>query len=77
LTACYVSFPRLVPSIRTIRVHDPRHTHATCMIAAGHPVKAVSRRPGHADITIALKTYAHVMPNDDGKLATGAEILFG
>jgi integrase len=47
------------------------------MIAAGHSVKAVSRRLGHADITITLKTYAHVMPNDDGKLAAGAEALFG
>ncbi len=60
-----------------VRFHDLRHTHATCMIAAGHSVKAVSRRLGHADIGITLKTYAHVMPNDDGKLAAGAEVLFG
>lgn len=60
-----------------LRFHDLRHTHATCMIAAGHSVKAVSRRLGHADITITLKAYAHVMPNDDDKLAAGAHALFG
>jgi hypothetical protein len=36
-----------------------------------------SRRPGHADITITLKVYAHLMPNDDEKLAAGAETLYG
>ncbi|WP_202920712.1 tyrosine-type recombinase/integrase [Urbifossiella limnaea] len=60
-----------------VRFHDLRHTHATCMIAAGHSIKAVSRRLGHADIGITLKTYAHVMPNDDDKLAAGADALFG
>jgi integrase len=59
-----------------VRFHDLRYTHATCMIAAGHSVKAVSRRHGHADITITLKTYAHDTPNDD-KLAAGADALFG
>ena len=47
------------------------------MITAGRPDKAVSRRFGHADITTTLTTYAHVMPNDDEKLADGADALFG
>ena len=60
-----------------IRFHDLRHTHASHLIAAGHSIKAVSRRLGHADITITLKVYAHLMPNDDEKLAAGVEALFG
>jgi integrase len=60
-----------------LRFHDLRHTHASNLIAAGHSIKAVSRRLGHADITITLKVYAHLMPNDDEKLAAGAEALFG
>ena len=59
------------------RFHDLRHTHASCLIGAGHSIKAVSRRLGHADITITLKVYAHLMPDDDAKLASGAGLLFG
>jgi integrase len=69
------SEPDLIPE--AIRFHDLRHTHASHLIAAGHSIKAVSRRLGHADITITLKVYAHLMPNDDEKLAAGVEALFG
>ena len=67
--------PDLIPS--TIRFHDLRHTHASGQIAAGHSSKAVSRRLGHSDITVTLKVYAHLMPDDDAKLASGAGVLFG
>lgn len=60
-----------------LRLHDLRHTHASCLIASGAWVKAVSRRLGHADITITLKTYAHVMPDDDAKLAATTDGIFG
>jgi integrase len=67
--------PDLMPD--GLRFHDLRHTHASCLIGAGHSIKAVSRRLGHADITITLKVYAHLMPDDDVKLASGAGLLFG
>jgi integrase len=60
-----------------IRFHDLRHSHASCLVAAGHSIKAVSRRLGHAGIGITLRVYAHLMPNDDDTLATGADALFG
>jgi integrase len=60
-----------------VRFHDQRHAHASQLIAAGHSIKAVSRRLGHSDITITLKVYAHLMPDDDAKLAIGAEALYG
>src|SRR5262245_15607530 len=59
--------PDLIPA--GVGFHDLRHTHASCLIAAGHSIKAVSRRLGHADITITLKVYSHLMPDDDAKLA--------
>jgi integrase len=65
----------LIPT--AIRFHDLRHTHASHLIAAGHSIKAVSRRLGHADIAITLKVYAHLMPNDDEKFAAGVETLYG
>ena len=38
---------------------------AIAALAAGVPVKVVSQRLGHADITVTLKVYAHMMPGDD------------
>jgi integrase len=35
-----------------IRLHDLRLTHATLLLAAGEPVKAVPERLGHAGATI-------------------------
>jgi integrase len=45
-----------------IRLHDPRHTHATLLLADGVPVKVVSERLGHASATITLTVYQHVHP---------------
>jgi integrase len=47
-----------------IRLHDLRHTHATLLLAKGVPVKVVSERLGHAQPTITLQVYAHVMPGN-------------
>lgn len=67
--------PDLIPT--ALRFHDLRHTHATGLIAAGHSIKAVSRRLGHSDISMTLKVYAHLMPDDEEKLVAGAGVLFG
>jgi integrase len=37
-----------------IRLHDLRHTHATILLRAGEPVKAISERLGHASPMITL-----------------------
>ncbi|MDX6307176.1 MAG: hypothetical protein QOI06_222 [Nocardioidaceae bacterium] len=49
-------------TLPAIRLHDVRHTHASLLLRAGTPVKVVSERLGHANPTITLGTYAHVMP---------------
>jgi integrase len=67
------SEPDLLPDIR---FHDLRHTHATQLLAAGHSIKAVSQRLGHAGIELTLRVYAHVLPSDDDKLAEGLERLY-
>jgi integrase len=60
-------FRRLVRSLPlpTIRLHDVRHTHATLLLQAGVPIKVVAERLGHANITVTLDTYAHVLPAMD------------
>jgi integrase len=44
-----------------IRVYDIRHTHATLMLAAGVPLKAVAERLGHASAAMTLSIYPHVL----------------
>lgn len=50
-------------------LHSARHSHATALLRKKLPVKAVSQRLGHADVTTTLRTYAHVFASDDAELA--------
>ncbi|MCI0687042.1 MAG: site-specific integrase [Sporichthyaceae bacterium] len=43
------------------RLHDLRHIHATTLLLAGVPVHVVANRLGHADPSITLRVYAHVL----------------
>ena len=45
-----------------IRLYDLRHTCATLLLLAGENPKVVSERLGHANITLTLDTYSHVLP---------------
>lgn len=51
--------PDLLP---VIRFHDLRHTSATLLLLQGVNPKVVSERLGHADVTITLNIYSHVLP---------------
>lgn len=58
------SFERIArrASVRVIRLHDVRHTHATLLIAAGVQVKAVTERLGQAMSAFTIDSYQHVLP---------------
>lgn len=45
----------------TLRLHDCRHFAATAMIADGTDVRTVAGLLGHADPSLTLRTYAHVV----------------
>jgi len=47
--------------VKNIRIHDFRHSHATFLINNGMNIVAVSKRLGHSDINITLKTYTHLL----------------
>jgi integrase len=65
-------------ALPAIRLHDLRHTHATVLLRAGAPVKVVSERLGHANATITLGVYAHVMPGMQREAADKfAALVFG
>jgi integrase len=50
-------------------MHDLRHAHSTLLLRRKMPIKAVSERLGHANTTVTLNVYNHVMPQDDEALA--------
>jgi integrase len=59
-------------------LHDLRHWSATHAIAAGHNVRSVAARLGHADPTPTMRTYAHALDGLDGAIAdTLAGVLDG
>ncbi|MGE5288131.1 MAG: tyrosine-type recombinase/integrase [Micromonosporaceae bacterium] len=54
------------------RLHDLRHIHATTLLLAGVPVHVAAARLGHADPSITLRVYAHVISD---QLAEAADIF--
>jgi len=59
-----VRFKRLIKraGLPEIRFHDLRHTAASLMLNNGIPLIVVSRRLGHAQPSITLNVYGHMIP---------------
>jgi integrase len=49
--------------------HVLRHTHCSHLLRSGVAVHVVSKRLGHADAAITLKTYAHLIGGEDASAA--------
>ena len=61
----------------SIRLHDLRHSNATAMIAAGINAKVVQHRLCHANVSITLNTYTHVLPSmEQSAVETLDSIIF-
>jgi integrase len=54
-------------NVKRIKIHDLRHSHATLLLSRGVPITVISKRLGHADITMTLNTYSHLIPEDEDK----------
>jgi integrase len=63
--------------VRRIRLHDARHTAATLQLRAGVPVKVVTQRLGHADVSVTMSVYQHVTAQDDQQAADTLGRLLG
>jgi integrase len=48
---------------RLICIHDLRHTYSTLLLQTGAPITYVSQQPGRLDASIALRVYAHWLPD--------------
>jgi integrase len=63
------------PGFPTLRFHDLRGSHATCLLDAGVPVHAVAARLGH-DAAVLLRNYAKRTKNADDTAAAAIGVLF-
>ncbi len=57
------------------RLHDLRHWSASVAIAAGHDVKTVADRLGHANAAMTLLDYAHAFAASDRAVADSVGAL--
>jgi len=48
--------------LRTIRIHDLRHSYATLRIAKGDNIQDVSNQLGHHSVKLTLDVYSHWIP---------------
>jgi integrase len=48
-------------NVKRLTVHGLRHTSATLLLADGEPMRIVSERLGHADVSITLNVYAYAL----------------
>lgn len=60
-------------SMRSLTIHDLRHTHATFLIENGVHPKVIADRLGHASITTTMNLYGHQIQKADEEAAN----LFG
>jgi len=56
-----------------IRFHDLRHSYASLLIDQGENIKYIQKQMGHADPTITLKIYAHLMRDSNPESACKLE----
>lgn len=61
---------------RELGFHSLRHTFASVQLDARENVVAVSKWLGHADPSITLRIYAHMMPEADGRGRTAMQNWF-
>jgi integrase len=55
--------------IRPLKLHCTRHTYASMALASGKSVKWTAEQLGHSSPMLTLKTYAHVMREEEADLS--------
>ena len=54
-------------------MHQLRHYYASVLLAGGVDIKALSEYLGHADASITLRVYAHLLPSAEGRARRAIE----
>jgi integrase len=64
--------------LRKVHFHGLRHSYASLMLANGEDIVRVSRLLGHANPTITLNVYAHMLPREHyGSTDRLAKLVYG
>ncbi|MBO5449760.1 MAG: site-specific integrase [Ruminococcus sp.] len=50
--------------VKSIRIHDYRHSHASLLVHEGINIQEIAKRLGHSDVSITLGTYSHLYPSE-------------
>lgn len=72
----FLKLIRELPGQPRISFHGLRHTHATLLLKQGVHPKVVQERLGHANISITMDTYSHVIEGMDAGAAESFAALF-
>ena len=59
-----------------ITFHALRHTHVSQLVDQGVDIVTISRRIGHANPEITLRSYSHLFRRDDGKASEALNAIF-
>lgn len=59
--------------VKTIRIHDLRHSHASLLVELGFTPLEIAERLGHEKIETTLNTYSHLYPDKQDRLADRLE----
>ncbi|MDD6485307.1 MAG: site-specific integrase [Clostridiales bacterium] len=51
--------------IKTIRIHDFRHSHASVLANNGINIQEIARRLGHSKVEITWNIYSHLYPKEE------------
>lgn len=54
-------------NVKTIRIHDFRHSHASLLANMGINIQEVARRLGHTKVEMTWNTYSHLYPKEEEK----------
>lgn len=61
-----------IPEGKQITFHGLRHSHVSYLISQGVDIYYISKRLGHADVSITLKVYGHLLDDQRTREATKA-----
>ena len=53
--------------LKTIRVHDYRHSHVSVLANENINIQEIARRLGHTRIEMTWNTYSHLYPREEEK----------
>jgi integrase len=74
ISAFYRTYKKTIKDsgVPEVHFHALRHSYVTAALMNKHDLKAVSERVGHADTSVTLSTYHHVLRGQDESLAETA-----